>query len=51
MPRFVPSAPEVCERAIRLAAEQTPSRGSRYATVRSVAEKLGHPATFRDKVR
>jgi hypothetical protein len=43
------SSPEVRERAIRLAAEQTPSHGSQWAAVRSVAEKLScHPGTPRN---
>jgi len=52
MPRPSPFAPEVRERALRLVAEQTPSHGSQWAAVRSVAEKLGcHPETLRNWLR
>lgn len=52
MPRSSPFSPEVRARAIRLVAEQTPSHGSQWAAVRSVAEKLGcHPETLRNWVR
>ncbi len=52
MPRSSPFSPEVRERAIRLVVEQTPSHGSQWAAVRSVAAKLGcHPETLRTWVR
>ena len=52
MSRSSPFSPEVRERAIRLVAEQTPSHGSQWAAVRSVAEKLScHPETLRNWVR
>ena len=52
MPRSSPFSPEVRERAIRLVVEQTPSHGSQWTAVRSVAAKLGcHPETLRTWVR
>jgi transposase-like protein len=35
-------SPEVRERAVRLVREQLPEHPSQWATIRSVAEKLGY---------
>lgn len=47
MPRPSSFSPEVRERAIRMVQEQTPSHGSQWAAVRSVAE----PETLRNWMR
>ena len=45
-------SPEVRERAIRMVHEQTSAHGSRWAAVRSIAEKIGcHPETLRSWMR
>jgi transposase len=52
MPRASSFSPEVRERAIRMVQEQTPVHGSRWAAVRSIAEKVGrHPETVRSWIR
>ena len=52
MSRHSAFSPEVRERAIRMVAEQTPSHGSQWAAIRSIAEQIGcHPETLRSWLR
>lgn len=52
MPRASSFSPEVRARAIRMVEEQTSAHGSRWAAIRSIAEKLGcHPETIRSWIR
>lgn len=52
MPRRSPFSPEFRERAIRSVLDQALQRGSQWAAIRSIAEKVGcHKETLRNRVR
>ena len=52
MSRISRFSPEVRERAVRMVGEQTPSHGSQWGAIKSIAEKIGcNPETLRSWMR